>query len=273
MRKDFVTVLRLFHDTEHLIDDVYTGIAKDFAKNDDALHYIAERPLAHFENSSKQLTASAVAKTSHNYQQVLKSHRSASLLEYFMVFVETSSQVLDQVTKGKVKAFVDTLTNEDVTSFPVNEASAILLIKFLIESNSTKQAIEYAFKLVKEHPTISESNGVWALLFGFLNKLREANSSMRKPSINMLLTTSNSRFSAWTDPDIVKSDEEIASLYRTALKSVNRAASAPIWDSYLTFCFETKMPFEELQTIFQVRPKQNPYNANITHYLCCIESY
>ncbi len=180
MRKGFVSVLRLFHDTEHLIDDVYAGIAKDFAKNDDALHYIAERPLAHFENSSKQLTASAVSKATHNYQQVLKSHHSAGLLEYFMVFVETSSHVMDPATKAKVKTFIDTLTGEDVTSFPINEASAILLIKFLIESNATKQAVQYAFKLVKEHPTISKSNGVWALLFGFLNKLREANNSMGK---------------------------------------------------------------------------------------------
>jgi U3 small nucleolar RNA-associated protein 6 len=234
MRKNFINVLRLFNDTEHLIDDVYSGIAKDFSKNDDALHIIAERPLAHFELSSKQPTASAIAKATHNYQQVLKSHQSAGLLEYFMVFVETSSHIMDDATKAKVKTFVDTLTRDNVTSFPINEASAILLIKFLIESNATKQAVQYAFKLVNEHPTISKSNAVWALLFGFLNKLRDSASSM-----------------SWTDPEVVKSDEDMASLYRTALKAVDRSSSAPIWDSYLTFCFDTKMPFEELQTIFQ----------------------
>ncbi len=180
MRKNFINVLRLFNDTEHLIDEVYSGIAKDFAKNDDALHYIAERPLAHFELSSKQPTASAIAKATHNYQQVLKSHHSAGLLEYYMVFVETSSHIMDDATKAKVKVFVDSLTLDNVTSYPINEACAILLIKFLIEANATRQAVQYAFKLVNEHPTISKSNGVWTLLFGFLNKLRESASSMCK---------------------------------------------------------------------------------------------
>lgn len=252
MRKNFINVLRLFNDTEHLIDDVYSGIAKDFSKNDDALHIIAERPLAHFELSSKQPTASAIAKATHNYQQVLKSHQSAGLLEYFMVFVETSSHIMDDATKAKVKTFVDTLTRDNVTSFPINEASAILLIKFLIESNATKQAVQYAFKLVNEHPTISKSNAVWTLLFGFLNKLRDSASSMCKFPHANVFTELNST-AAWTDPEVVKSDEDMASLYRTALKAVDRSSSAPIWDSYLTFCFDTKMPFEELQTIFQVR--------------------
>ena len=252
MRKNFINVLRLFNDTEHLIDDVYSGIAKDFSKNDDALHIIAERPLAHFELSSKQPTASAIAKATHNYQQVLKSHQSAGLLEYFMVFGETSSHIMDDATKAKVKTFVDTLTRDNVTSFPINEASAILLIKFLIESNATKQAVQYAFKLVNEHPTISKSNAVWTLLFGFLNKLRDSASSMCKlPHANMFTELTST--AAWTDPEVVKSDEDMASLYRIALNAVDRSSSAPIWDSYLTFCFDTKMPFEELQTIFQVR--------------------
>jgi hypothetical protein len=97
-----------------------------------------------------------------------------------MVFVETNQINFDQATKDKVKSFVDSLTGEKVTAYPISEQAALLMIKFLIESNATKQAVQYAFRLVHEHPTISKKNGVWALLFAFMHQLRNSSTAMRK---------------------------------------------------------------------------------------------